>query len=159
MTGDNSSQDLQAVIVGSSRDAFVQNAIGLLKDYGVGFVFCEDIYWAVAELVKRAVGGCLVIGRLGILNAENGRFIEKARENGYRLCCFVQGGSAAKYTEILGVMRNGGRVVNEPEKLAEVIDELLSGYGVSSMEARKSSAFDEGDFAPTRAELDALLEV
>lgn len=159
MTNDSSSKDLQAVIVGSSRDAFVQKAIGLLKDYAVGFVVCEDIYSAVGELAKSTVGDWLVIGRLRSLSAENGRFIEKANENGYRLCCFVEGGSAIKYREILGVMRNGGLVINEPEKLAEVIDELLSGYGVSSVEGRKSSAFGEGDFAPTQAELDALLEV
>ena len=155
-----SGRQLYAIVVGKSDGEFVGYAMGLLGDYDIEFVLCEDIYAAVGRLAKSTGGNVLVIGRFGQLNREKGRFFQKVSKRGLTCCCLAEAGSGREQKQVLSATKTGAFVINEPVQLEEVVTKLLTDSSVSSSGKKRSgkvSAFDKNEFLTTRAEMDALL--
>ena len=174
---------LQAIIVGGLSDDFVRRATDIPGRYGIESVLCDDVYSAVAK-VGKGPGG-VVIGRLGELGREDGRFFDIARAYGFACCCFVDKDAAGRRREILAAMERGALVVTELEELegvlmklsqsrdgceagerggggegrgiGEVVEKILGGGGSGPSGVSKGSSFRKDDFVVTNDELDALL--
>lgn len=153
---------LQVIVVGSSADQFVLHTTNLLGDCGLEFVLCDDVYSAVGELAKSESRNVLVIGRLGQLCKEQGRLFHMACENGYACCCLADADLVRKRKQIFAAIETGAFVINEPEKIREVVTKLLAGSGNGSPEKKANERTTipiKTEFLTTKAELDALLGV
>jgi len=175
---------LQAVVVGGSSDELVRGVMGLAGGYGIESVRCEDVYSAVGRMAERAGARGVVIGRLGELAREDGRFFGIARRNGFACCCLVEKDFADRRRAVLAAMEAGASVVTEATEIDEVLMELSGGgaRGAEEQEGSKSpallrevmgkilrvggagspgksvaSSFLKDEFRTTKAELDALL--
>jgi len=175
---------LQAVVVGGSSDELVRGVMGLAGGYGIEPVRCEDVYSAVARVAEKAGARGVVIGRLGELGREDGRFFEIARRNGFACCCLVEKDFAERRREVLTAVEAGASVVSEAAEidkvlmdlsgggargaeeqggsktralLREVMGKILGVGGAGSPGKSKASSFQKDEFRTTRAELDALL--
>lgn len=175
---------LQAVVVGGSSDELVGYATSLAGGYGIESVRCEDVYSAVGRMAERAGARGVVIGRLGELAREDGRFFEIARRNGFACCCLVDKGLAERRQAVLAAMEAGASVVTEVTEIDKVLTDLSGGgaRGVEEQGGSKSRALlrevigkilgvggagSQGksvasgslkdEFRTTKAELDALL--
>ena len=174
---------LQAIIVCGSSYEFWRRVTEMPGRYGVESVRCDDVYSAVGK-VGEGPGG-VVIGRLGELGREDGRFFDIARGYGFACCCLVDNDAAGRQREILGAMERGAFVVTEPEELEEmlmklsqrrdefeadrqggggkggsigrVVETILGDDGAGPSGVSKASSFRKDDFAVTNDELDALL--
>ncbi len=161
MKKSSSNQHLRTVVVGSCADEFIRYTTGLLDNYGVEPVICEDIYQAVGWLAKNDCENVFVVGRFEQLSREKGRFFEKVSENGFSCCCLAEGYTVENQKQILAAKGKGVFVINEPAEVEEVVTRLLAG-GLAYSPAggrNKASAFNRNKFVTTKAELDALLGV
>ena len=151
---------LQAIVVGNSASGLVCGTADLLREYGVEFAVCEDIYSVVAKLAKNTYSDVLVIGRLEQLSREDGRFFQKMNEKGFSCCCLADGGCEQKRKQVSAATAAGAFVINQLGQIEEVIAKLPAEYSDSSA-ARKTNntaaVFNRNDFRTTQAELDALL--
>lgn len=149
----------QAVVVGDSDDEFVIYAAMLLEGEGITFSCCDDVYSTVAKLAKEANEIVLIIGRLSELNKEQGRFFHIAVEKGCYCCCLAEAKSTwRQQLPVVGEM--GASIINRPAELKDVVAELLANGWICSAgkkQEKRTPSFNRNDFAPTRAELDALL--
>jgi hypothetical protein len=150
---------LQAVVVGGSSDELVRGVMGLAGGYGIESVRCEDVYSAVGRMAERAGARGVVIGRLGELAREDGRFFEIARRNGFACCCLVEKDFADRRRAVLAAMEAGAFVVTEVTQVDEVLTKLSGGGagGLASQGNSGASGFLKDEFRTTKAELDALL--
>ncbi|UCG46490.1 MAG: hypothetical protein JSU94_13410 [Phycisphaerales bacterium] len=175
-----------AFIVGRPSDELVRHAIGALGRYNVEFVLCEDVYDAVSKLARQEGGNILVIGRLGELSREEGRFFRIVCGGGFSCCCLADGDVVRRQDRILGALENGVVMIREPMEIEGVVAALLRGaagrppgkerksktrrgiegvvstlLGSRSMrragEQKRGSAFLKDDFMTTKDERDALL--
>ncbi|MBW8001383.1 MAG: hypothetical protein FVQ80_05115 [Planctomycetes bacterium] len=147
---------MQTIIVGNVTDYFIHYATNLLSRYGVGFVFCEDIYRAMVKLATEPHGDVLVIGRIEKLGIEKRMFFSKIQEKGFRCCCLVENKLA---TEIKDIIESGVIVISEPVELEKEIESLSADNQISPSTGKpnKASDFDQNEFLTTKAEIDALL--
>ncbi len=175
---------LQAVVVGGSSDELVRGVMGLAGGHGIESVRCEDVYSAVGRVAERVGVRGVVIGRLGELAREDGRFFEIARRNGFACCCLVEKDSPERRHAVLAAMEAGAFVVSEAAEIDKVLMELSGGGargaedqrgsktrallrevmgkilgvgGAGSPGNSKASSFLKDEFRTTKAELDALL--
>lgn len=142
---------LQAIVVGSCDDEFVGYAARVLGNYEIDSALCRDVYSAVGTLARGADKKTVVIGRLGVLSRESGRFLEKIRQKNVPCCCLAEGDSVESRRQGSIAKETGAFVINEAEELKEVIMRLLEG-GLGGV-----SAFFKDKFVVTRAELEALV--
>lgn len=149
---------LQAIVVGSAADRFVRDVMRLLDNYGIEFVRCDDVYSAVGESARRENGSTLLVGRLGQLSGEGGRFFRMARESGHTCCCLADGAGRRRHQGVLAAMRMGTRVISDPAGIEAVIDELLAADRSCSADREGEREYLRGELRITEAEMDALLE-
>lgn len=152
---------LYAIVVGSSSDDFAAYATRVLGEYDIDYVRCDDVYSAAAQLAKCKHGNILVTGQLGRLIKEQGRLVEKISEKGMVCCCLEQN-CQAKSRQIEQVKKTGAFVIKKAVQLEEVITKLLERDPAFSSEKKiisKATAFNGNEFACTKAEINALLEV
>jgi hypothetical protein len=109
----------------------------LAGGYGIESVRCEDVYSAVGRMAERAGARGIVIGRLGELGREDGRFFEIARRNGFACCCLVEKDSAERRRAVLAAMEAGASVVTEASEIVEVLMELSGGGGAHTPEKQE----------------------
>ncbi len=175
-----------ALIVGRPSDEFVRHAIGALGRHNVEFVLCEDVYDAVSKAARQEGGNILVIGRLGELSREQGRFFRIVCGSGFSCCCLADGDVVRRQDRILGALENGVLMIREPMEIEGVVAALLSDIAgrppekehrsdrprgikrvVSTLlgsrgarregEQKRGRAFLKDDFMTTKDERDALL--
>lgn len=176
---------LEVVVVGGSSDEFVQCVMNLLGGCGAKTILCEDVYSAVGKMAAGRASNGVVIGRLGQLSREDGRFFHIARRNGLACCCLADKDLAERRRQVLSAIKAGVFVAIEPKEILEVLmklsggddvrppDEqqpgearalldkvmrgLLAGGRAGSSENNRALDFLKDEFLTTRAELDALL--
>ena len=132
-----SGMQLQAVVVGGSSDELVRGVISLAGGYGIEPVRCEDVYSAVGRVAERPGARGVVIGRLGELAREDGRFFEIARRNGFACCCLVEKDLAERRRAVLAAMEAGASVVTEASEIVEVLMDLSGGGGAHTPEKQE----------------------
>ena len=186
MAGNACKFQLRTMVVGSSSDEFVRRVVRLLVDKGIENVFCEDVYCAVGVLASGGAGGGVVIGRLGELSMEDGRFFEISRRHGFGCCCYVDKDLAERRRQILRAMQSGAYIVGDLEEVPDVLaelsavvgessgngqarssqgmteelmDKLLGSVGAGASGSGRAAGFLKDEFRTTKAELDALLGV
>jgi len=172
------------MVVGGSSDEFVRGVVRLLVDKGIEHIYCEDVYCAVGLLAAGGAGGGVVIGRLGELSMEDGRFFDISRRHGFACCCYVDKDLAERRRQVLRAMQSGAYVVADLDEVPGVLAELsaVGGGSSSNGQARSSQGMTEelmdkllgsveagasgsgraagflkDEFRTTKAELDALL--
>ena len=147
---------LQTIIVGNVTDYFIHYATNLLSNYGIGFVFCEDIYKATVKLATEPHEDVLVIGRIEKLGMEKGMFFSKIQEKGLRCCCLAENKLAA---EVKDIIESGVIVINEPAELEKEIESLSVDNQIRPSTGKRNKAldFDQNEFLTTKDEIDALL--
>ena len=158
----NSNLPLLVILVGGLEDEFVRQTKNILERLGVESVLCDNVYSAVGDLAKRESRNVLIIGRIGLLSKEQGRFFHIARVKGYRCCCIVDRDLVRKRKLILDAIESGAYLIDKPAEIEEVLMKFLAGGKVrlsGEKENRKASGFLKDEFLTTKAELDALLEV
>ena|GEM_PF-5717533 len=173
-------------IVGRPSDEFVRHAVDVLGRYDVEFGLCEDVYDAVSKLARQQGGSVLVIGRLGQLGREEGRFFKIICGSGFSCCCLADGDVVRRRDRILNALENGVLMIREPMEIEEVVAGLLRDMADRSPEKERKSQKPSGieqvvstvlgsrsprragkqgngrvflkeDFITTKDELDALL--
>ena len=153
MKDTDSSQQLQAIVIGNSTDEFVRYAIDLLNNYSIEYSQCEDIYSAVGRLAKDSQNNVLVIGCCEQLSREQGQFFRKANENGWLCCCLAnrnlthRQAPTAEQTAVL--------VIEEACEIKGILEKALTNNVKKGQ--KLSAEFIKDEFLTTRAELDALL--
>jgi len=157
MAGLDSNLQLQVIVVGSSTDELVHRTMNSLGDHGVEYILCDDVYSAVGELAKNESGNVLVIGRLGQLSREQGRFFQMACENGYNCCCIADRELVRKRKQILTAIEAGAFVINEPAEIGEIVTKLSQDSTPEKNRYDKAPKFIKNEFVTTKAELNALL--
>jgi hypothetical protein len=158
----NSNLPLLVILVGGLADEFVRQAKDILERLGVEFVLCDNIYSAVVDLAKRESPNTLIIGRVGLLSKEQGRFFHIARVKGYKCCCLADRDLLRRQKIILKAIESGAYLIDKPAEIEEVLMKLLAGGKIpfsGKKENRRASGFLKDEFLTTKAELDALLEV
>jgi hypothetical protein len=158
----DSNLPLLVILVGGLKDEFVRLTKNILKRLGVEFVLCDNVYSAVGDLTKIESRNVLIIGRIGILSEEKGRFFHIARVKGYRCCCLADRDLLRKRKLILDAIESGAYLIDKPAEIEEVLMKVLADIKVCSSEekeSRRASGFLKDEFLTTKAELDALLEV
>jgi len=157
----DSNLPLLVILVGSLKDEFVRRAKNILERLGVEFVLCDNIYSAVGDLAKIESPNVLIIGRVGLLSREQGRFFHMARVKGYRCCCLADRDLVRKRRLILDAIESGAYLIDKPAEIEEVLMKLLAGGKIrfpGEKENRRASGFRKDEFRTTKDELDALLE-
>jgi hypothetical protein len=156
----NSSGDLYALVIGSDADDFIEYTTNLLGEYDIGFVVCEDIYRAVAELAKRKKSGnILVVGRINELNRETGQFFQKAGKYGCKFCCLTGKRLSGKDLRYLVKVETEVFIISEPGEVKEVVAESLTEvFNESELKKKSEIVTFEKEQLLTQAEMDALLE-
>jgi hypothetical protein len=143
----------QVIVVGDSGDRVMLGILDVLEGYNVEPVKCEDIYSATAILAKSGRRGrSLVIGRIGKLSREKGRFLEKISENENFCCCISARDQvpAAKSAHVF--------YISEPSQIREPIENWMSANrSVALAEKKQRGSFDRSEFAASNAEIEALL--
>jgi hypothetical protein len=158
----DSNLPLLVILVGGLKDEFVRQTKNILERLAIEFVLCDNIYSAVGDLAKRESRNVLIIGRIGLLNKEQGRFFHISRVKGYRCCCIVDRDLVRKRKLILDVIESGAYLIDKPAEIEEVLMKLLTGGKIrlsGERENRRASDFLKDEFLTTKAELEALLEV
>ena len=122
--------ELEAIVVGGSSDEFVQCVMNSLGGCGVEAILCEDVYSAVGKAAVGRGSNGVVIGRLGQLGREQGRFFHIARRNGFACCCLADRDLPARRGQILSAIKAGVFVVTQPTEILEVLMELWGGDDV-----------------------------
>ena len=162
MSKGDSNLPLLVILVGTLEDEFVRQEKNILERLGVEFVLCDNVYSAVGDLAKRESRDILIIGRIGLLSKEQGRFFHIARVKGYRCCCLADRDLVGRQKLILQAIESGAYLIEKPAEIEEVLMKVLAGGKVCSSgekENRRASGFLKDEFRTTKAELDALLEV
>ena len=162
MSKGDSNLPLLVVLIGGLEDEFVRQIKNILERLGVESVLCDNVYSAVADLAKRDDQNVLIIGRVGLLSKEQGRFFHIARVKGYRCCCIVDRDLVRKRKLILDAIESGAYLIDKPAEIEEVLMKFLAGGKIrlsGEKENRKAAGFLKDEFLTTKAELDALLEV
>ncbi len=153
MNGSGVNMVSQVIVVGDSADRLILGILDVLGGYNIEPVKCEDIYSATAVLAKCGHRyGNLVIGRIGKLSRDKGRFLEKISEN-ENFCCCISASDQAPATKSAHVF-----YISEPAQIREFIDNWISenqSAALGQESGRRS--FDKGEFAATKAEIEALL--
>jgi len=158
----DSNLPLLVILVGGLADEFVRQAKNILERRGVEFVLCDNVYSAVGDLAKIESPNVLIIGRVGLLSKEQGRFFHIARVKGYRCCCLADRDLVSRQKLILKAIESGAYLIDKPAEIKEVLMKLLTGGKIrfsAEKEYRRASGFLKDEFLTTKAELDALLEV
>jgi hypothetical protein len=158
----DSNLSLLVVLIGGLADDFVSQTVNLLDRLGVEFVLFDNVYSAVGDLAKRESRDVLIIGRIGRLSKEQGRFFHIARVKGYRCCCIVGRDLVRKRKLILKAIESGAYLIDKPAEIEGVLMKFLAGGKMrlsGEKENRRASGFLKDEFLTTKAELDALLEV
>jgi len=158
----NSNLPLLVILVGGLADEFIRQAKNILERLSVEFVLCDNVYSAVGDLAKRESPNTLIVGRIGLLGKEQGRFFHIAGVKGYRCCCLADRGLVGRQKLILKAIESGAYLIEKSADIEEVLMKLLAGDKVCSSgekENRRASGFLKDEFLTTKAELDALLEV
>jgi hypothetical protein len=158
----DSDLSLLVILIGALEDEFVRHTMNLLERLGVEFVLFDNVYSAVGDLAKRESRNVLIIGRIGLLSEEQGRFFHIARAKGYRCCCLADRDLVGRQKLILQAIESGAYLIEKPAEIEEVLMKVLAGGKVCSSgekENRRASGFLKDEFRTTKAELDALLEV
>ena len=162
MSKGDSNLPLLVILIGDLEDEFVRQIKNILERLGVESVLCDNVYSAVADLAKRDDQNVLIIGRVGLLSKEQGRFFHIARAKGYRCCCIVDRDLVRKRKLILDAIESGAYLIDKPAEIEEVLMKFLAGGKIclsGEKENRRASGFLKDEFLTTKAELDALLEV
>lgn len=162
MSKGDSNLPLLVVLIGGLEDEFVRQAKNILERLGVESVLCDNIYSAVGDLAKIENQNVLIIGRVGLLSKEQGRFFHIARVKGYRCCCIVDRDLVRKRKLILDAIESGAYLIDKPAEIEEVLMKFQAGGKIrrsGEKENRRASGFLKDEFLTTKAELDALLEV
>jgi hypothetical protein len=158
VTESNSNHKIAALLIGNLADKFLTDTSYLLKNYGLGFCHCGNVYSAVVWLARRDYPAVLVFGRFEKLCAEQGRFFEIAGEKNFSCCCFSRPGWA------LSPMASRGNltVITQFSEIEDVIAKFLAKVSASLLKAiapEGPSKFIKEEFLITRQERDALLEM
>ena len=162
MSKGDSNLPLLVILVGGLADEFVRQTKNILERLGVESVLCDNVYSAVGDLAKRESRNVLIIGRIGLLSKEQGRFFHIARVKGYRCCCIVDRDLVRKRKLILDAIESGAYIIDKPAEIEKVLMKFLAGGKIrfsGEKENRRASGFLKDEFLTTKAELDALLEV
>ena len=162
MAKGNSNLPLLVIVVGGLADEFVRQVKNILERLSVEFVQCDNVYSAVGDLAKIENQNVLIVGRIGLLSIEQGRFFHIVRVKGYRCCCLVDRDLVGRQKLILKAIESGAYMIDKPAEIEEVLMKLLADGKVCSSgekENRRASGFLKDEFLTTKAELDALLEV
>ena len=155
-----SGRRLRAVVVGDNDDfvIFVKN---LLDVFGIEYLICADVYFAISEIASNGWHEFLVFGRLENLGVEGLRFFDKCHEIGARCCCLVHGSIMGREKEVVAVTQGGGYVAIEQAQVEEVLKSWVSQSVKLKLQQKakeqKKPAFMKEEFLTTKAELDALL--
>ena len=162
MSKGDSNLPLLVILIGGLEDEFVRQTKNILERLGVESVLCDNVYSAVGDLAKRESRDVLIIGRIGLLSKEQGRFFHIARVKGYRCCCIVDRDLVRKRKLILDAIESGAYLIDKPAEIEEVLMKFQAGDKIclsGEKENRRASGFLKDEFLTTKAELDALLEV
>ena len=162
MSKGDSNLPLLVVLIGGLEDDFLRQIKNILERLGVESVLCDNVYSAVADLAKRDDQNVMIIGRVGLLSKEQGRFFHIARAKGYRCCCIVDRELVRKRKLIFDAIESGAYLIDKPAEIEEVLMKFQAGGKIrrsGEKENRRASGFLKDEFLTTKAELDALLEV
>ena len=162
MSKGDSNLPLLVILIGGLEDELLRQTKDILVCLGVEPVLCDNVYSAVGDLAKRENQNVLIIGRVGLLSKEQGRFFHIARARYYRCCCIVDRELVSKRRLILDAIESGAYLIDKPSEIEEVMMKFLAGEKIrlsGEKEKRKAAGFLKDEFLTTKAELDALLEV
>ena len=162
MSKGDSNMPLLVILIGGLEDEFVRQTKNILERLGVESFVCDNVYSAVGDLAKRECRNVLIIGRIGMLSKEQGRFFHIARMKDYGCCCIIDRGLVRKRRLILDAIESGAYLIDKPAEIEEVLMKFLTGGEIhrsGEKENRRASGFLKDEFLTTKAELDALLEV
>jgi len=126
MEGCGSIVEFRVILVGAESDQFVRFATAMSSRLAVNFAVCRDLYEVAAELARRPVQRCLVVGRLEQLSRERGRLFEKAAQAGWACCCIAKKISGSTRNWAIRAMQSGAIVVNDVGQLEEVVTRMMS---------------------------------
>ena len=157
MVANDSHLHAGVIVVGDQRDPLVNEMVRLAQDYELEVIRCDDVYSAVTPLAKRADRCFMVVGALGELTREEGRFFALARESGARCCCLLDTDVTIEREKVLAAVRMGAYLVGQTEEMRELVEGWLAAEGCHPGGTRAGPFLNE-DFRATEAELRALLE-
>ena len=120
----------------------------MLADKHVDFTTCPDVYAAVAYLARRPPG-LIIVGKLGELSREGGRFFDLAARDGHRCCCLADNSLATPLPNPHTIM------VSDMPQLLKTLEGLLAAPAPPKQAGK--TEFDKDKFKATEAELKALL--
>jgi len=157
----NSSTQLEAVIVGSRPDKFVEYALKLFDRCAIDYVLYDNLYAAAARLAQKKGRNVVVVGRMQQLSKEAGRLFEKIRKYGMSCCCLAEKLPAGDRKAVLAAMQAGTRIISTPVETVGVIEGLLADNVKrrDKMKASRRTTFIREEYLTTGAEIEALLEV
>jgi hypothetical protein len=161
-----------AVLVGKSSDDFLLFCKEILRQFKIEALSCEDVYCAVSRLTNNSQR-VLVTGRVSQLTKENAKLIDIAKSHRHICCCLKD--------NIFETNKQIDHLINEPEEFLEVVKNL-KGQGTQTVQPEndlntvsdlsnddglrqgdfgikrgRNFDFNKLDFAPSNAELEALL--
>lgn len=165
----HSNGSLGVVAVGGPYGDCMGAVIPILSRLGVNYVFCDDIYDAVAKLSGvDADMRLLVVSPLEEITRDRMRFFDICGARGrVRCCCLVRGGSQDRTEHIGRVRRAGAFVIDDVDRLEPLIELLRRDFDACCFNPRKSGPDKvssgkrlfsmKAEAALSRGELNALL--
>ncbi|MHC4757927.1 MAG: hypothetical protein ACYTE8_04660 [Planctomycetota bacterium] len=160
MTKPYMSPRLQAVVIGSRNDEFIDYVCRLLREYSIDFVLCHNVYNAVIELTKLSNFNVMVVARLEMLTVENNHFLKKLQESAIQCCCYACFENTSAEHQIAEARNYGAFIVREPHDLENVLADVLSDNLKTLLKERgsaKNRSFVKKEFMTTQQEMEALL--
>lgn len=141
------------IVVASAHDALASEFGRLTAGYEVDIQRCDDVYDATADLVLSGDRCVLVVGRLGELAKEGGRFFAVAARSRARCCGLLDVGTPVEPSVVPAAVRAGVLVVSAVDEIKGVFDAWLAGGGCASHDP----LWLDEEHRATEAELNALL--
>ena len=143
-------------MISDAADEIVDYVKNLLSGYEIESQITANIYEAVGQLAKSDTRNIFVVGRFEQLNKEKGRFFQKLAEKNINCCCVAPRQLTAE--QLAAAKEAHASIVNELKEIETVFTLYLeSGTVGREVPNQISDEFNAGDFAATKAEIDALL--
>jgi hypothetical protein len=158
--------DLTAIVVGSPRRNFVEQAASHLAHTNISYEICEDVYSAAAIMANAPAGkNLLIVGCFAALMVENMRlFSLSPKDKKVFFCCIMEKWFQPLQSSLLAAAKTGVFIVNSAEQIADVIEQCTNASSIVRQKtggrdftARIGSLADS--FFLTQAEQDALLGI
>lgn len=150
---------MKIMLIGSRADEFVEHANKLMRRHEVRPLFYENIYAAVIDIVDCGQEEHrLILGRLEVLEREDGQFFRIAYSRGFICCCYAETNSLRKYLQSISGITAYAIVFNSTGDLDIFVEKYLNGEcsQIEQQTFRKPIA-GGSECLPTSEEIDVLL--